>query len=313
MRIFSSLILLALWLWGDAHIFVYHRFGDPQRASANTQIHQLQAQFEYFKKNGYKVIPLQKLSDALRAGMPIDPKWVVLTIDDAYRSFYDNALSLFKSYNYPFTLFVYVEATHKGYKDYMSWQQLKDASAYGEVALHSYGHPHLTPFSSEAVKEDTQRAIALFQKNMGYRPSYYAYPYGEYTNATKKAIRLFDFDLILNQNNGAISNASDPYNLDRIALTGEVDLASKLRIDHLDALWIEPKSYPRNAVLKTIHAKISPSIRNIEYFVSGYGWEPAVVQNGEVKISLERPLKQARSRIFIRSGSRYSSTIIVKE
>lgn len=300
-------------LWGDAHIFVYHRFGDPQRASANTSIEQLKAQFDYLQQNGYKVIPLSQLADAIHNHKPIDPKWVVLTIDDSYRSFYDNAFELFKSYGYPFTLFVYVEATQSRYRDYMTWQQLKEAAAYGEIGLHSYGHPHLISLDADAVAHDTRKAMELFTKTMGYSASYYAYPYGEYSSSVKENIQSHGFKLILNQNNGAVNETSSPYNLDRIALTGEVDLASKLKIRHLAAEWIEPQTYPKDALLKSIHAKISPSIHHIEYYISGYGWEPAPVHNGEVKILLERPLKHARSRIFIRSGSRYSSTIIVKE
>ncbi|MBN2895404.1 MAG: polysaccharide deacetylase family protein [Campylobacterales bacterium] len=313
MRFLLWITIFTLLLYGDAHIFVYHRFDDPKRASANTSIDQLKAQFDHFQQNGYKVIPLSQLADALHNHRPIDPKWVVLTIDDSYRSFYDKAFELFKSYGYPFTLFVYVEATQSRYRDYMTWQQLKEAAAYGEIALHSYAHPHLISLDAEAIAQDTRKAIELFTKAMGHSPAYYAYPYGEYSSDVLENIQSHGFKLILNQNNGAVNETSNPYNLDRIALTREVDLTSKLKIQHLAAEWIEPQTYPKDALLKSIHAKISPSIEHIEYYISGYGWEPAPVQSGEVKISLVRPLKHARSRIFIRSGFCYSSTIIAKE
>ena len=313
MRSLILALLTALSLWGDAHIFVYHRFGDAQHASANTSIAQLREHFEYFKANGYRVISFDTLSKALHAGKTIPDNWVVLSVDDAYRSFYDNALKVFKEYNYPFTLFVYVEATHKNYHDFMSWDQLKDASKYGEIALHSYAHPHMAAFSADEVKADTARAYELFTQHMGFKPRYYAYPYGEYTSKTRDALKTFGFELICNQNSGAINTKSSPYDLDRCALTGKVKLNSKLAMKALNVQWITPKKYPKNGNLKSIHAKIAPTITNAKYYVSGYGWNQVAVDNGDINISFNKPLKFARSRIFIKSGHAQSSIILVKE
>ncbi len=311
-----SLLALLFWacaLWSDAHVFVFHRFGDDRHASTNTDLETLQLQFEYFKKQGYKVIPLSRLSDALHQGETIDPKWVVLTIDDSYRSFYTNALPIFKRYGYPFTLFVYIEATDKKYGDFMSWEQIKDASRYGEIGLHSFAHKHMVSLSSQEVAEDTKKAMQRFEAELGSKPRYYAYPYGEYSAETKERVTSFGFDLVLNQNSGAVAAQSDPYDLDRIALTGDVNLDPKLSLRTLNARWIAPIKYPDDGILKSIHAKISPSVSSAEYYVSGYGWERVAVINGDVNVTCNLPLKFSRNRIFIKNGSYQSSTIIVKE
>ncbi len=304
---------MCLSLLGDAHIFVYHRFGDATHASTNTSIEILTKHFEYFKKHNYEVIPLSKLSHALKSGAKIPDNWVVLNIDDSYKSFYENALAVFKKYGYPFTLFVYIEATEKSYGDFMSWGQIQDASRYGEIALHSYSHPHMTSLSHEEIVKDTQKAYNIFEAKMGFKPKYYAYPYGEYTEATKKAIQSFDFDLIMNQNSGATNHLSDPYDLDRIALTGDVYLKPKLAIKALNAIWIEPKNYPKDGNLKRIHAKITPSINRVEYYISGYGWKDTKVTQGDVNITLKRKLKFSRNRLFLKSGNYQSSIILVKQ
>ena len=95
MRKFFFLALLPLLLWGDAHIFVYHRFGDSEHAATNTSVEVLRAEFDHLKNNGFKVIPLERLRKAFQNGEPIDKKWVVLTIDDNYKSFDENGLPLF--------------------------------------------------------------------------------------------------------------------------------------------------------------------------------------------------------------------------
>jgi len=304
--------LMCLSLWGDAHIFVYHRFGDATHASTNTSIEILTKHFEYFKKNNYEVIPLSKLEKALKKGEEIPDNWVILNIDDSYKSFYKNGLALFKKYDYPFTLFVYIEATQKSYGDFMSWEQIQDSSKYGEIALHSYGHSHMVSMKQKDIIADTQKAYDIFEKNMGFKPKYYAYPYGEYNDETKEAIQSFGFKLIMNQNSGAINHLSNPYDLDRIALTGDVSLKSKLSIKALNATWIEPKKYPSNGNLKRIHAKIAPSINRAEYYISGYGWQYTKVTNGDVNITLNRKLKFSRNRLFLKSERYQSSIILVK-
>ncbi len=313
MRRYLFLALLPLVMWADAHIFVYHRFGDPAHASTNTSLEVLRAEFEYFKNNGYKVIPLSTLAKAFQEKTPIDPKWVVLTIDDSYKSFYNNGLPLFKEYGYPFTLFIYIEATDRHYRDFMTWDQIREAEQHGEIGLHSYGHHHMVSMSAEEVREDTLKGIASFEKELGYRPKYYAYPYGEYDEKVRGVIESFGFDLVINQNSGAVDEHSDPYDLDRTALTGENTVKQKLRIKTLRTKWISPKSWPLNGELKTIHATIPENVTDLEYYVSGHGWHRIKVQDGVVNVETNLPLKLRRTRVFLKQGTRQSSIILVKE
>ncbi len=313
MRKLLLLALLSLSLWGDAHIFVFHRFGDAAHAATNTSLEVLRAEFEYLKRNGYTVVSLATLAEAYEKRQPIDPKWVVLTIDDSYRSFYENALPLFREYGYPFTLFVYAEATDRRYGDFMSWEEIREAARYGEIGAHSYGHGHMASMDGEAVREDTRRAFASFEKELGYRPRYFAYPYGEYKPETRDAVAAFGFDLILNQNSGAVDAQSDPLDLDRSALTGGNTLAQKLKIRTLTTRWHTPTSWPRDGKLKTIHATIPANVTELEYYVSGHGWQRIKAHDGTVRIATDLPLKFRRTRIFLKQGVRQSSIILVKE
>jgi hypothetical protein len=54
-------------------------------------------------------------------------------------------------------------------------------------------------------------------------------------------------------------------------------------------------------------------IHNLEYYVSGYGWHRISAKNGEVKKVLNLPLKIDRTRIFLKTGNRQNSIILVKE
>jgi len=312
MRKLILLALLPLYLWADAHLFVFHRFGDTRYPTTNTSIKTLKAEFQYLKDNGYEVISLARLKKAYESGEKISDKWVIFTIDDSFKSFYDNALPLFKAFNYPFTLFIYVQATVGHYGDYMSWEQIKDASQYGEIGFHSYGHPHLVSMSDSAIQKDTQKGLSIMQDKLGIKAKYYAYPYGEYDERVRNVIKGFDFDLIINQNAGAVDKHSSIYDLDRTALTGANTLRAKLRVKTLPTEWIYPKSWPKDGKITQLKASLPKELKSVEYYISGYGWKVAKLQDGQLNTPVNKKLKMHRTRIFLKSGNRQSSIILVK-
>jgi poly-beta-1,6-N-acetyl-D-glucosamine N-deacetylase len=299
MKYLLLLCFLPLYLFCDAKVFIYHRFDDPKHQSTNTSTKELKAQFEYFKTNNYDVVPLEKILNKLKNKEDIPSNWVALTIDDTYKSFYQNGLKLFKEYNYPFTLFVYVEATENKYGDFMTWDELKEVKKYGEVELHSYSHPSLIKLSNEDIAKDTQKAIDIFEKNMGYKAKIYSYPFGEYDDRVKNEILKFGFDSILNQNNGSVNSKSDIFNINRIALVENANMKEKIKYKTLEVEWIEPKDYPKDGILKTVKAKVDPSIEKAKVFVSTYGWQDVKVNNGIIEIQLNKKLNLARNRVAI--------------
>lgn len=299
MKYFLLLCLSYLYLNANGHIFVYHRFGDSKHESTNTSIKELEQQFDYLKRNNYEVVALSKMIDKLSKKENIPDNWVAFTIDDAYKSFYHNGLEIFKKYNYPFTLFVYVEATDKKYGDFMNWEEIKEASKYGEIELHSYSHKQLVKLSDEEIYYDTKKSFDIFEKEMGFKPKGYSYPYGEYDDRVKNIIKKFDFNYIANQNNGSINENSDIFDLNRVALVGKVDLKEKLKYKTLEVDWIEPQFYPKDGILTKVSAKVNPEIKNAKLFISTYGWQDIKVKNGIIDIKLDKKLNLNRNRVAI--------------
>ena len=299
MRFIVLLAIAYFHLFADAHVFIYHRFGDDRHPSTNTSLEELKKEFEYFKQNNYEVVPLEKIIKKLKHKESIPSNWVALTIDDAYKSFYTHGLPLFKEYNYPFTLYVYVKATEKKYRDFMTWEELKETSKYGTLELHGYEHNHLTTLSQDAITEDTQKGIALFEKHLGYTPKSYAYAYGEYNDAVQEALSTFGFESIVNQNSGSVNEQSNPLDVHRIALVGEVNIAQKLRYKTLEATWIEPKTFPEDGILKRVVAHVDPKIKHIKLYVTGHEWKELKVKNGIIDEIVEIPLKNSRTRVIL--------------
>ncbi len=303
------LFFLPLLLLAEAHIFVLHRIDDFRHPYTNTSSKELKKYFDYVKSHGYKVVKLSTLVKMIKNKKPLD-KIVVFTIDDSYKSFYENGLPLFKKYGYPFTLFVYAKATTQHWGDFMSWSQVKECAKFGELGVHSWAHPHLAMLSNKAIIEDTKKAIKAFRKYMGYVPDMYAYPYGEYDERVKKIINRF-FPIIANQNIGAIDFTTPVNDLDRIALTGEVNIAQKLKLKrlHLKSLIIKRKGNK----ITLICGELEKNYPYVNIYITKLGWKGIKVKNKKFCYKPDFEMQKYRTRVIIRYNYKIISKLLLKE
>lgn len=309
-----SLLLALSWAGADAHVLVYHRFDEPDRASTHISTAKLREQFEYFRQNGYEIVPLSRLILALEGAEPIGQKWVVLSIDDGYKSFYEKALPIFKEFGYPFVLFVYAEASQDKYGDYMSFSQIKEASNYGEIGLHSYAHPHLLRLSDDEVRRDFERGVKTFEKAMGYSPIYYAYPYGEYDERIQKIAREFKFKAIFNQNTGAIAKDSPLDDLDRTPISELTPIRFALASEYLPATWSVSPHNGRAGRLSSVSVKTPFKANKAEFFIStSAGYVPVDLKDGSFTYRLNPPLRRYSTRVSLKIGHKTATKIFTKD
>jgi len=303
----KKLILFFPFFLFAAHIFVLHRVDDFRYPSTNISSKLLEKDIKYLISHNYKIVKLSTLVKRIENNESVK-NYVVFTIDDSFKSFYKNGIPIFKKYNVPFTLFVYVESAEEHFGDYMTWNQLKQTQKYGELGIHSWAHPHLAKLSNEGIKKDTLKAIEVFKKNMGYVPNMYAYPYGEYNDRVKNIISKY-FKVICNQNPGAVNKNSPIDDLDRIAITGDVNIAKKLKIDILNV---------KNLKIKRDKNTITEISGKVKYpyvfiYITKLGWKKVKTNNGYFDYKPNFTLKKYRNRVIIRYNNKIKTKLILKE
>ncbi|MDR1554472.1 MAG: polysaccharide deacetylase family protein [Campylobacteraceae bacterium] len=313
MRFLLLLCVSAFYLFADAHILIYHRFNDDRYPSANTANSELKEQFAYLRDNNYTVVPLKAISDKLNANETIPDKWIAITIDDGYKSFL-NALEIFKEFGYPFSIFVYVQATEQKYSDFMTWEELKGLKEFnGSLEFHSYAHPHSTKLDKESLEKDFEKGLRIFENKTGHMPDFYSYPYGEFNENIKDVAKGFGFSAIFNQNNGAVNDISDIYDLNRLAVVGKVDFKTLLAFEVLQAEWKEPNSFPKDGNLTKVSAKITSNATKAKLYITNIGWKDIKVKDGIVDENIGQKLTNQRTRIILKTGNKTSTKIIVKD
>lgn len=208
-------------------VLCYHRFGnDHIKLSVSEE--KFKRQMQYLKDNDFNVIPMQDLIDYLNNSQPLPKKSVVITIDDGYRSTYDTAFPILKSFNFPATLFLYTDFT--GAKDAITWKQAKIMKESGliEIQPHSKSHPNMSLKGIDETEAAYKKRITKEIKSPGQQITRhlgnfvhtFAYPYGDSNNMIIDLLKQENVKLGVSVEAGSNSAFSHPYMLQRTMIFG---------------------------------------------------------------------------------------------
>ena len=91
----------------SAVILMYHRFGETQFPSTNIRLEQLNAHINELKRGPYTVLPVAEIVSRIKSGKPLPDRTVGITVDDGFKSVYEEAWPRFEKANLPFTVFYF--------------------------------------------------------------------------------------------------------------------------------------------------------------------------------------------------------------
>ena len=194
---------------------MYHRFDEKKYPSTNIQMNIFKEQIKIIKSLNYNFYNPGDFEKNFQ--IPKDEKKILITIDDAFSSFYETAWPYLKNNQIPFILFVSTEAIGKN--GYMNWQQIKEIEKEPNVYIgnHSHSHDYLVNFKKEDFVNDINKANKIFINNLGYNPIFFSYPFGEYSEYIKKYISK-NFQFAFGQHSGVIDINKDPHELPRFPI-----------------------------------------------------------------------------------------------
>ncbi len=285
--------------------FLYHRFNESKYPSTNISTSLFEKQLEYLKHNDIPVITLGGLL-TLKIDDPAQKKYVIITIDDAFDSFYRNGFPLLKKFGYKATLFINTETVGSG--DYLDWAELKEIMDYGiEIGNHTHSHDYFLNINSgkraESFRSNILQAQNLIKEKLSYKPVVFAYPYGEYDQNMKQIIQELGFQIAAAQNSGVISSYSDQYALPRFPMTdlyGKLEsFKEKVNMNPLPVIEVLPEvTIPvHNPPTLTIQfMDLGFDLERLQCFIQGSDCEINIVDRDLISIRLtaKSPLKNRR-------------------
>jgi peptidoglycan/xylan/chitin deacetylase (PgdA/CDA1 family) len=239
---------------------MYHRFDEDKYPSTNIQMNIFKQQMEIIKKLNYKFLDPKELEYNFR--IPKKEKKILITIDDAFSSFYEVAWPYLKNNEIPFILFVSTETVGKN--GYMDWQQIKEIEKEKGVYIgnHSHSHDYLVSLKKKFFIKDIDKSIKIFITNLGYNPIFFSYPFGEYSNYIKEYISN-NFQFSFGQHSGVIDINKDKHELPRFPINEKYGDLKRFKflinLYPLQYKKIEPSE-------KYITNKNNPPRFNVEFF-----------------------------------------------
>ena len=194
---------------------MYHRFNENKYPSTNIKIDVFEKQLELIEKNNIEYYDPVMFDNEFNN--PKKNKKILITVDDAFTSFYDNAWPILKKKKIPFILFVSTEPVGK--PGYMNWDQIKEVSSYdfAFIGNHSHTHEYLLDFSYDEFERDIKNSIKIFEEKLGYNPIFFSYPFGEY-NLKQKEFIEGNFKYGFGQHSGVIDLTKNRFELPRFPI-----------------------------------------------------------------------------------------------
>ena len=287
---------------------MYHRFNENKYPSTNIRNEIFIEHLKEIDNLKIEFINFKKFEKIIKTG--VEKNYLLLTIDDAFSSFYLNAWPILKTKKIPFILFV--STREIGKYGYMTWKQIKEieASNLATIGNHSHSHEYLIDWEDKKIKSDLENSIKIFKKELGYSPKIFSYPFGEYSTNLKKIVAELNFEFAFGQHSGVIDSTKDFLELPRFPINEKYGKLKRFK-SILQTLPFPYESItPANRYLKKndnppeVKIKFFENLINIKnincYSNEGNIWRKSNIEhisNHEIKILIKEKFVTERGRI----------------
>jgi peptidoglycan/xylan/chitin deacetylase (PgdA/CDA1 family) len=239
---------------------MYHRFNESKYPSTNIEIEIFKKQIEIIQNSGYNFSDPNTFKENFN--IPKKDKEILITIDDAFQSFYLEAWPYLKKNRIPFILFVSTKPVGK--RGYMTWDQIREVEAeeFAFIGHHSHTHGYLIDDTNDEFVNDIKQANKIFLNELSYIPSLFSYPFGEYSKFMKEYIAL-NFDFAFGQHSGVIDINKEKFELPRFPINEKYGDLKRFR-SIINYYPLEYKNlYPKE---KRLTKKTNPPKFKVKFF-----------------------------------------------
>ena len=291
---------------------MYHRFEENKYPSTNIKINDFKEHLKIVEENNIKFINPKDFENELKNNKL--QRKILLTIDDGFLSFYENAWPILKEKKIPFILFV--STREIGAYNYMTWDQIKEINKenFVEIGNHSHTHEYLADENNKIIEKDIEKSISIFKKNLGKNSIFFSYPFGEYSNDFKNIIKNFGFKYAFGQHSGVMDETKDFYELPRYPINEKYGEIKRFKSLTKTLPFKYKKIYPEEKYL--LKDKNPPNVK-IEFYeniknlktVGCYSNEGNKWRNSDIKFVNENTLKINIAEKFVGERGRINCSL----
>ncbi|MDO8444339.1 MAG: polysaccharide deacetylase family protein [bacterium] len=212
---------------GKIPILMYHYIrdytdqGDPIGVGLSVSPAKFAAQLDYLKSKGYQTITFRDVEKNI-----VPAKSIILTFDDGYIDFYQNAYPELKKRQ--MTAVSYIVTGFNGGR-YMNNSQIKEIASYGiEIGSHTISHQNLATISLAKAKNEITDSQPILENITGKPVISFCYPAGKFNDAVVALVKNSGYKYATTTKNG-LADFTDPLILSRYRIGPDTNIASLIK------------------------------------------------------------------------------------
>jgi len=226
---------------------------------------QFEAQMAFLAAADFNSLSLEEYAEIARGRRPLVKRGVLVTFDDGYADNYAMAWPIAQKYQIKINLFICTGSVGQAHPIFMApdgyavsphrpalmedrtdlknhlrhfphlwrpltWEEIRKMQHSGvEIGFHSHRHRKLALLPPEEIATDIATGLEVFARELGYRPKFFALPYGWYDSYTPEVIRTlqrFNLQLIFATHLDRAPLPSDAWIFPRIVVLQQDNLAT---------------------------------------------------------------------------------------
>ncbi len=180
-------------------------------------------QMRFLHDNGFAVLSIMQVLDAVRNHTMLPEKAVALTLDDGYKDNFEVAFPILRKYGFPATVFLVTSVI--GDTNHVTWDDCKVMmSGAASLESHTVHHYDLTTLSQSALDYELQASKQIIETTLNSHVTSLAYPSGEFNDTVVAALPNCGYEAGWKKGGGPVMPNDNPYLLPRIRVHGRTTL-----------------------------------------------------------------------------------------
>jgi len=208
-------------------VLMYHEIADVSSTPAPSPLavapEAFADQMAYLNDAGFTAITAGALAEILAGGaVPLPERPVVITFDDGYCDFYDQALPLLKQYGHTATIFQTTERIgidRPKRRMMLNWREIAEVAEAGiEIGAHTITHPQLDQLPEKELRAELADSKSLIEDHLGMAVPGLSYPYGYSNEKVRQMARELGYAYAYAVGNAMTTSEADQFALPRLTV-----------------------------------------------------------------------------------------------